>query len=356
MPILRNNYVAQGFIPARSRLQIININVTTFDQDLTEDERNSQPATRNPTPETKHKIQNTKPKTMNDLFEYSARQALQINQPLAERMRPTHIKNYMGQLDAMGEGRLVRQAIEQDKLFSMILWGPPGCGKTTLAKLMASETSAHFMHFSAVLSGVKEIRSVIKIAEERRNLYRQHTVLFVDEIHRFNKAQQDAFLHHVARRMVRFAAEDIGMADPHALNMALNGMEAYRFLGSPEGELALAQCAVYLATAPKSNSIYKAYAKVSKTIARTGSLATPLHTRNAPTKLMADVGYGKGYRYAHDYKDAITAQEYLPDMIRDHRFYDPSDRGFEQTVKKRLAYWRHVKGGQAEPAGPPKKP
>ena len=465
-------------------------------------------------PETKHR-------EMNDLFEYSARQAAQLNRPLAERMRPTHLKDYMGQLDAVGEGRLVRQAIEQDKLFSMILWGPPGCGKTTLAKLMAAETSAHFVHFSAVLSGVKEIRSVIKIAEERRTLYRQHTVLFVDEIHRFNKAQQDAFLHHVesglitligattenpsfevipplisrcrvivlealagedirhilekaladremglgraelsiaddaldylvfisegdarmalnslelaaglvqgevsdpegagtggiitlsslekalqkkallydkagdehynlisafhkslrgsdpdaalywlgrmlaageeplyvARRMVRFAAEDIGVADPHALNMALNGMQAYRFLGSPEGELALAQSAVYLATAPKSNSIYKAYAKVSKTIERTGSLATPLHIRNAPTKLMADVGYGEGYRYAHDYEGAFVSQEYLPKAIRGHQFYEPSDRGFEQTIQKRLAYWRHLKEGSDKPAASPK--
>ncbi|MEK6196094.1 MAG: replication-associated recombination protein A, partial [Deltaproteobacteria bacterium] len=159
---------------------------------------------------------------------------------------------------------------------------------------------------------------------------------------------------YVARRMVRFAVEDIGMADPNALNVALNGMEAYRFLGSPEGELALAQSAVYLATAPKSNSIYKAYGKVAQTIDRTGSLATPLHIRNAPTKLMADVGYGKGYQYAHDYEDAFVAQEYLPKAIRNHRFYKPTDRGFEQTIRKRLAYWRHLKEGRAEPAGPNK--
>ena len=456
---------------------------------------------------------------MNDLFEYSARNDSQMNRPLAERMRPMHLENYMGQLDAVGEGRLVRRAIEQDKLFSMILWGPPGCGKTTLAKLMASATKARFIHFSAVLSGVKDIRSVIKVAQERRDLYRQHTVLFVDEIHRFNKAQQDAFLHHVesglitligattenpsfevipplisrcrvivlealgekdirhilkralgdrekglgnsdlsitdgaldylvsisagdarmalnslelaanlvqgegagglkggmgktitqsslekalqkkallydkdgeehynlisalhkslrgsdpdaalywlgrmlaageeplyvARRMVRFAAEDIGMADPQALNVALNGMEAYRFLGSPEGELALAQCAVYLATAPKSNSIYKAYTKVSQTIERTGSPAPPLHIRNAPTKLMAEMGYGKGYGYAHDYEDAYVAQEYLPEAIRGHRFYEPSQRGFERAVKKRLDYWRRLKTGLAGPVDP----
>ncbi len=385
----------------------------------------------------------------------------------------------------------------------MILWGPPGCGKTTLARIIAKETRAHFVHFSAVLSGVKEIRSVIKIAKDQRSLYRQETILFVDEIHRFNKAQQDAFLHHVedglitligattenpsfevispllsrcrvitmkvlsdedialiiesalkdeqrglgqdswhldqeaiqylvqisdgdarmalnnlelvtslkradteekeitlaeiktalqekalvydksgeshynlisalhksmrgsdpdaaiywlgrmlasgedplyvARRMVRFAVEDIGNADPEALNMALNGMEAYRFLGSPEGDLALAQVAVYLATAPKSNAIYTAYNKVQETIKQTGSLQTPLHLRNAPTKLMKSIGYGKDYQYAHNYQDAIDSQEYLPEKIRGRKFYHPVDRGYEQTIRKRLDQWRHRK-------------
>ncbi|MCG6911019.1 MAG: replication-associated recombination protein A [Deltaproteobacteria bacterium] len=450
---------------------------------------------------------------MNDLFEYSARKASSGRRPLAERMRPRRLEEYLGQPSAVGEGKLVRRAIEQDKLFSMILWGPPGCGKTTLARLMATETSAHFIHFSAVLAGVKEIRSVIKIAREQQSLYRRHTVLFVDEIHRFNKAQQDAFLHHVesglitligattenpsfevipplisrcrvivlealsekdiqrilqkalddrdrglgsagltiteealaylaavsdgdartalnsleltaglladgrapsgesmnagtitlsrveaalqkkalvydksgeehynlisalhksmrgsdpdaaaywlermlsagenplyvARRMVRFATEDVGMADPQALTVALNAMEAYRFLGSPEGELALMQCAIYLATAPKSNSVYKTYGQVKKCIAETGSLATPLHIRNAPTRLMRDIGYGKGYRYAHDFRDAFVGQEYLPQAIRRHHFYEPSDRGFEHTIQKRMAYWRRLKKEQ----------
>ena len=438
-----------------------------------------------------------------DLFEYNARQSRAESQPLAERVRPNNLKTFMGQKHLLGKGKLIRTAIETDHIFSMILWGPPGCGKTTLARIVAKETQSHFVHFSAVLSGVKEIRSVIKIAKDQRALYRQETILFVDEIHRFNKAQQDAFLHHVedglitligattenpsfevigpllsrcrvvtmqalseeditliiesalkdkdrglgekswqlsrdaicylaqisdgdarmalnnlelltrlkrtdqqeasltlaeiktalqekalvydksgeshynlisalhksmrgsdpdaaiywlgrmlasgenplyvARRMVRFAVEDIGNADPEALNIALNGMEAYRFLGSPEGDLALAQVAVYLATAPKSNAIYAAYKKVQETIKQTGSLETPLHIRNAPTGLMKAIGYGKGYQYAHDYRDAIDSQEYLPEKIRGRMFYHPVDRGYEQTIKKRLDQWRHRK-------------
>ena len=438
-----------------------------------------------------------------DLFEYNAQQSSARTQPLAERVRPNNLKTFVGQKHLLGKGKLIRTAIETDHIFSMILWGPPGCGKTTLARIIAKETQSHFVHFSAVLSGVKEIRSVIKIAKDQRALYRQETILFVDEIHRFNKAQQDAFLHHVedglitligattenpsfevigpllsrcrvitmqalseeditliiestlkdknrglgeqswqlsqdairylaqisdgdarmalnnlelltrlkrtdqqetslslaeiktalqekalvydksgeshynlisalhkslrgsdpdaaiywlgrmlisgenplylARRMVRFAMEDIGNADPEALNIALNGMEAYRFLGSPEGDLALAQVAVYLATAPKSNAIYTAYKKVQETIKKTGSLETPLHIRNAPNRLMKEIGYGKGYQYAHNFQDAIDSQEYLPDKIRGRKFYYPVDRGYEKTIKKRLDQWRKRK-------------
>jgi len=438
-----------------------------------------------------------------DLFEYNARQASARSQPLAERVRPNNLKTFVGQKHLLGKGKLIQTAIETDHIFSMILWGPPGCGKTTLARIIAKETQSHFVHFSAVLSGVKEIRSVIKIAKDQRSLYQQETILFVDEIHRFNKAQQDAFLHHVedglitligattenpsfevigpllsrcrvitmkvlseeeialilesalkdedrglgqaswqlsreairylvqisdgdarmalnnlelvtrlkrtdqtgnkvsleeikkalqekalvydksgeshynlisalhksmrgsdpdaaiywlgrmlasgedplylARRMVRFAVEDIGNADPQALKLALNAMEAYRFLGSPEGDLALAQVAVYLATAPKSNAIYTAYKRVQETIKKTGSLETPLHIRNAPTKLMKTMGYGKDYKYAHNYQDAIVSQEYLPEKIRGRRFYHPMDRGYEQTIKKRLDQWRSRK-------------
>ena len=444
-----------------------------------------------------------------DLFEYNAKQSGIKHQPLAERVRPDSLEAFVGQEHLLGAGKLIRTAIENDHIFSMILWGPPGCGKTTLARIIARETRAHFVHFSAVLSGVKEIRSVIKIAQDQRALYRQKTILFVDEIHRFNKAQQDAFLHHVedglitligattenpsfeviapllsrcrvvtmkvlsedemaliiesalkdedrglgkdawhlsreavqylvqisdgdarvalnnlelltrlkrtdqekrnvtleeiktalqekalvydksgeshynlisalhksmrgsdpdaalywigrmlasgenplyvARRMVRFAVEDIGNADPDALNLALNGMEAYRFLGSPEGDLALAQVAVYLATAPKSNAVYAAYSTVQETIRKTGSLETPLHIRNAPTKLMKSLGYGKDYQYAHDYRDAVDTQEYLPDKLRGRTFYHPVDRGYERTIRERLDRWRHRKNQMRRP-------
>ena len=444
-----------------------------------------------------------------DLFEYHAQQAADTSRPLAERMRPDHIDEIVGQDHILGEGSLIRTAILKDRLFSMILWGPPGCGKTTLAKVIARETKCHFAQFSAVLSGVKEIRSVISDAKERLNLYRKKTILFVDEIHRFNKAQQDAFLHHVesglitligattenpsfevipalmsrcrvitlntldekavrtlleralsdkekglgnfnldvdadamdhlvaladgdarsaltsleivtamvvsetkdpdvehkiritlqgietalqrralvydksgeahynlisalhkslrgsdpdaalywlyrmleagenpffiARRMVRFASEDIGNADPNALSIAMSAMAAFKFLGHPEGELALAQAAVYLATAPKSNSIYVSSHRVKKTISETGALPVPFHIRNAPTKLMKGLGYGKGYRYAHDHKDAFVPQDYLPEKLKGTLFYHPNDRGYEKTIKHRLDGWRKLK-------------
>jgi putative ATPase len=444
-----------------------------------------------------------------DLFEYGAQKVADASRPLADRMRPRNLKEFMGQKHVVEEGTLIRHAIEQDRIFSMILWGPPGCGKTTLARIIASETSCHFVHFSAVLSGIKEIRSVIEDAKNQQKLYHKRTVLFVDEIHRFNKAQQDAFLHHVesglitligattenpsfevipplmsrcrvitlkvlssqdiaaiiagalkdkerglgnidlnmsedalshlvriadgdaraalnnlevaaslvvsesdpplkgkaiqitlqeielalekkallydksgeehynlisafhkslrgsdpdaavywlgrmlsagedplyiARRMVRFASEDVGNADPNALGVALNTMEAFRFLGAPEGELALAQAAVYLATSPKSNSIYSAYGNVKEAIKATGALPVPFHIRNAPTGLMIELGYGKDYKYAHDYEDAYIPQNYLPEKLEGRTYYVPTDRGFEKTIKQRLDRWRSLK-------------
>jgi putative ATPase len=446
---------------------------------------------------------------MMDIFEHHALKETESSRPLAERMRPRRFAEFIGQAHVTGEGALIRRMAEEDRIFSMILWGPPGCGKTTLARIVAGETKSHFVHFSAVLSGVKEIRAVIEAARDQLAMHRRRTVLFVDEIHRFNKAQQDAFLHHVesglitligattenpsfeviapllsrcrvvtlnrlseddlsgivdqaladearglgklpialdeearnhllriadgdaraalnsleiaaslavpaggprpdagparitlaqleqalqqkalvydkageehyniisalhkslrgsdpdaalywlarmlaagedpffiARRMVRFASEDIGNADPQALMVALQAMEAFRFLGHPEGELALAQAAAYLATAPKSNSIYTAYGSVQETVARTGSLPVPLHIRNAPTRLMKELGYGRGYKYAHDYKEAFTPQDYLPDEIQGTVFYRPTDRGLEKTIRERLERWRALR-------------
>jgi putative ATPase len=443
-----------------------------------------------------------------DIFDYQANRT-GTGRPLADRMRPRSFKDFVGQRHILGPGSMLREAIEADRVFSMILWGPPGCGKTTLAKIVASETRSHFVEFSAVLSGVKEIRAVIAEARDRRRLELKNTILFVDEIHRFNKAQQDAFLPHVesglitligattenpsfevipalmsrcrtivleplssddmvailtraledtenglgksgltiepeamnhlialsdgdvraalngleivaaavesrrgdascgtgrcivlkdienalqkrallydksgeahynvisalhkslrgsdpdaalywlarmlaagedplyiARRMVRFASEDVGNADPHALTVALNAMEAYRFIGSPEGDLALAQAAVYLATAPKSNSIYTAYGRARKAAETGGSLPVPLHIRNAPTRLMKDLGYGRDYQYAHDFAEGYVPQDYLPEALAGKIFYYPTERGYEKIVKQRLDRWRSLK-------------
>jgi putative ATPase len=439
-----------------------------------------------------------------DLFNQEGTGNAKNSAPLAERMRPQKISEYIGQQHLLGEGCLLKRAIEEDKLFSMIFWGPPGSGKTTLARILAVETKSKFISFSAVLSGVKEIRAVIDEARELLERKKIKMILFVDEIHRFNKAQQDAFLPHVesglitligattenpsfeviapllsrtrvlvlkpfsendllaivesalndkqkgfgqisikiepdalryivlladgdarsalnnleaivsmvqnlhkdkrvislefareallkkallydkdgeehynlisalhkslrgsdpdaalywlgrmlaagedplyiARRMIRFASEDIGNADPQALIIAVAAQQAFHFIGLPEGELALAQAAVYLATAPKSNSLYVGYGKVKETINTKGYLPAPLHIRNAPTKLMKELGYGKDYKYAHNYADAYVPQEYLPEEIKGQIFYQPSEAGFEKTIKERINAWRQKK-------------
>jgi putative ATPase len=427
-----------------------------------------------------------------------------IPPPLAERMRPRTLDEFFGQEDVVGEGKILRRMLEQGRLeSSLIFWGPPGCGKTTLAHIIARKVDAHFSFFSAVTSGIGDVRRIVAEAEQRLRLKGRRTILFVDEIHRFNKAQQDAFLPHieagtivligattenpsfevispllsrsrvfvlrplseedvagileraladgerglggrgvtaprevlaylahlsygdartalnalemavasippggkaveltraaieeavqkrnllydkageehfniisalhkslrggdpdaglywlarmleagedplyVARRLVRFASEDVGNADPQALATAIAAMEAVRFIGMPEGKLALAQTVTYLATAPKSNALETAYNAAAADVEEHGPLPVPLWIRNAPTRLMKDLGYGDGYRYPHEDPDAVVAQEYFPGQLAGRRYYRPVERGFEREIIKRIEYWRRMR-------------
>ena len=426
------------------------------------------------------------------LFDDPEPEATPASSPLAERMRPRTLDEFVGQDQLLGPGRPLRQAIEQDRLQSLILWGPPGTGKTTLARLIATLTRAKFVSFSAVLSGIKEIRAVMTEAEETRRRRGTRTILFVDEIHRFNKAQQDAFLPrveagdivligattenpsfevnsallsrskvyvlqpldadavltilrraladagrglgalgldvedealgamaryangdarvalnllemssgaaaagsrridaamvaelaqsrsllydktgeehynlisalhksmrnsdpdaavywlarmleagedplYVARRLVRFASEDIGNADPQALTVAVAAKEAVHFVGMPEGNTALAQAAIYLAIAPKSNAVYRAYLDAADAAMKETAEPVPLHLRNAPTRLMKQLDYGKGYKYAHDEPEGVADMECLPPAHRGRQFYKPTTRGREAAIKK----------------------
>jgi putative ATPase len=429
------------------------------------------------------------------------------HQPLAERMRPRTLDEFIGQEKLLGPGKPLRQQIENDEITSMLLWGPPGCGKTTLARLIARLTRSEFVAFSAVLAGIKEIKEVMA-ASERKSHGGQRTIVFVDEVHRFNKAQQDAFLPYVeaghitfigattenpsfevispllsrtkvyvldplttpqivdllkraiadkqrglgnenveatddvlfriasyangdarsayntvdlaarsakpgasgartitrelledvlqrkllrydkageehynlisalhksvrnsdpdaalywltrmlesgedplylARRLVRMASEDIGLAEPGALAFTLAAKEAFDFLGVPEGNLALAQAAVYLALAPKSNAVYTAYGEVLDDVHKTEADPVPLHLRNAVTGLMKNVGYGQGYKYAHDHEDKLTDMTCLPDNLANRTYYKPTDQGFEQRLRARLEEIRKVKSRSA---------
>jgi len=435
-----------------------------------------------------------------NMFEHQFEEDKAKEAPLAARMRPQTLHGFVGQQHLVGEGHILKKAIEANKIPSIILWGPPGSGKTTLAHIIAHSTDSHFSPISAVNAGVSDLRRIIEEAKERRKLYQKKTILFIDEIHRFNKTQQDAILPfvedgtltligattenpsfevtspllsrcqvlrlnplaedelqailiravkdrlkglgtldvdlgknamdhliamsnsdarialntleiaalttkpdadgkrrislttiedsiqkravrydkdgdqhydtisalhksmrgsdpdatlywlarmleagedplYIARRMIRFASEDVGMADPQALVIAMAAQQAVHFIGMPEGNLALAEAAVYLATAPKSNSLYQAYSLIQEEIKQGKTGEVPLQLRNPVTPLMKEMGYGKDYKYAHDYPDHFVPQQNLPDALQGKHYYTPSDQGYEQQLTDRLKEW-----------------
>lgn len=421
-----------------------------------------------------------------DLFSHP--KTLKSNHPLAEKLRPASLENYVGQSHVVGPGKMLNIMMQKDQVPSLIFWGPPGVGKTTLAHIIAAQTKNHFLTLSATTSGVNEVRQIIQNAKEQMTLYNKKTILFIDEIHRWNKAQQDTLLPHVengtitligattenpsfeinsallsrcqvvvlnalthdelktilqrglerhqkpnlldqqtqdflvdnsygdaryminlledllviynqedtisftdvqdkllkrslaydksaehhynvisafiksmrgsdpdaalyylarmyeagedplyiARRMVIFASEDVGNANPQAVQVAVSCMQAYDFIGRAEGWIPLAQCVSYLACSPKSNASYMGYKNAVADLKKFGPLEVPLHLRNAPTKLMKNLNYGKDYKYAHSYEGNVVAQQHLPDKIKDHTYYHPTDNGHEKKLKEWL--------------------
>src|SRR5258706_297504 len=311
--------------------------------------------------------------------------------PLAEALRPKSLDEFVGQQHLLGPGKPLRLAFQSGKPHSMILWGPPGVGKTTLARLMADAFDAQFIALSAVFSGVKDIKDAVRRAEEVLATSGKGTILFVDEVHRFNKTQQDAFLPFVEQGLLTFVGATtenpsfevigallsrtsmyvlkslsetelgelfdravrevlaglafdararervIGLADPRALRVALDACETYERLGSPEGELALAEAAIYLACAAKSNAVYEAYNRARSFVSEDASRPVPAHLRNAPTKLMKELGHGRDYRYAHDEPDAYAVGEsYFPEGMPDVKWYEPTDRGLEDKIREKM--------------------
>ena len=434
---------------------------------------------------------------MSSLFEAAGLEQ-STSRPLADRLRPSVLGEVVGQEGVLGPDGPLARMLGERRLASLILWGPPGCGKTTIARLLAGAVDLEFMSLSAVFSGVADLRKAFEAAKQRR-LMGQGTLLFVDEIHRFNRAQQDGFLpfvedgtvvlvgattenpsfelnsallsrcqvlvlsrlddaaletliaraedeaghslplnddaraalkamadgdgryllnlvdelarlppkpvldaaglaavvqkrapiydksqeghynlisalhksmrgsdpdaalywfarmisggedpRYIARRVARFASEDVGLADPQALPLALSAWEHYERIGSPEGELAIAEAIVYLAIAPKSNAVYKAYGQAMRAAKETGSLTPPAHILNAPTKLMKDLGYGAGYAYDHDADEAFSGQNYFPDGMPRAKYYAPVERGFEREAAKRLAYFERIRAQRAD--------